>query len=55
MMTQSEIDVIRRVAKFLNTAHEDLARELEAVLEEDDAGRNAAIVEELYSALMEEV
>lgn len=53
-MTQSEIAVLRRVAKFLNTANEELARELEAVLEDDDVKHNTDVVEELYSALLEE-
>lgn len=53
-MTQDEIEVLRRVAKFLNTANEELARDLEEVLEEDDVKRSVEVVEELYTALLEE-
>lgn len=53
-MTQSEIEVLRRVAKFLNTANEPLAQELATLLEEDNVKRSAEITEELYNALLEE-
>lgn len=55
ILIKDEIDVLRRVAKFLNTGDETLARELEMLLEEDSVQRNTAIVEELYEALLEEV
>lgn len=53
-MIQNEIEVLRRVAKFLNTANEALAQELAVLLEEDDMQRSSEITEELYNALLEE-
>lgn len=55
LLNQTEIDVLRRVAKFLNTACEELACELSILLEEDDVHRSAQITEELYNALLEEI